>query len=124
MADYFLSAVEVKEMTGWPDPLVDDWLEIVKNVNELLQDTSSVRGSVSSLGVATGLGFTSAKAGTGIYTVTFDVEKASADYVVLPIAGTQDHVCTYENKAATGFGVRITSAATLSDSDFNFMVKE
>ena len=124
MDNYQLSAIEIQGLTDWPEPIVNDWLEAIKSLTELNLDAKSVRGSVSSLGVSTGPRFTSAKTGTGIYTVTFNIEKSSADYVVFINAGAQDHICTYENKATTGFGVRITSSGVLSDADFNFMVKE
>lgn len=121
--NYQLSAIEVRDLTGWPEPMVNSWLEAVKNLNDLSLDVSSVRGSVSSLGAATGSGFTSAKTGTGIYTVTFNIAKQNANYIVLPVAGAQGHTCTYENKTVNGFGVRITNAGVLADADFNFMVK-
>ena len=124
MDNYQLSALEVRDLTNWPEPMVNDWLELIKTLTELSTDVKSVRGSVSSLGVATGSGFTSAKTGTGIYTVTFNIEKPNANYVAFINAGSQDHICTYENKATTGFGVRITSVGVLADTDFNFMVKE
>jgi len=124
MASYVLSAVEVKELTDWPDPMVDEWLEAIKSINDLVADAGSVRGSVTGLGVSTDSGFTSAKTATGIYTITFTVEKENANYIILPSAGTQDSVCSYENKTTTGFGIRITTGAVLADSDFNFMVKE
>jgi len=124
MASYFLSAVEVKELTDWPDPMVDEWLDAIKSINDLVADIGSVRGSVTGLGVSTDSGFTSAKTATGIYAITFVVEKTSDNYVILPSAGTQDSVCSFENKTTTGFGIRITTGGALADSDFNFMVKE
>jgi len=124
MASYVLSEVEVKELTDWPDPMVDEWLEAIKSINDLVADAGSVRGSVTDLGASTDLGFTSAKTATGIYTITFTVEKANADYIILPSAGTQDSICSFENKASTGFGIRIATGGALTDSAFNFMVKE
>ena len=124
MDNYKLSALEVRDLTGWPEPMVNSWLEAIDSINSLSLDASSVRGNVSSLGVATGSGFTSGRTSTGIYTVTFNIAKPNANYVVFVNAGTQDHICTYENKATTGFGVRITSVGVLSDTGFNFMVKE
>lgn len=124
MASYVLSAIEVKELTDWPDPMVDEWLEAIKSINDLSEDLKSVRGSVTGLGISTDSGFVSAKTGTGIYTITFTIEKDNANYVILPSAGSQDSVCSWENKTTTGFGIRITTGGALADSDFNFMVKE
>lgn len=124
MGSYNLSAIEVGELTGWPEPMVNEWLEAIESIDNLVTDADSVRGSVTGAGAGTGDGFTAARTGLGIYTITFAIEKAAATYVVLPSAGTQDSLCSYENKTTTGFGIRITTAGALADSEFNFMVKE
>jgi hypothetical protein len=122
---YELSASEIRDMTKWPDVMVDDYLSRADQLQELEEDASSVRGEIDSAGaIVSGSRFTPAKTGTGIYTVTFSVEKASADYVVLANAANDNHVCNYAAKSTTGFTIRISSSGALSDSAFNFMVKK
>ena len=124
MADsYFLSAVEVKALTNWPDPIVDEWLATIENIRDALADLSSTRGSVTSLGAGTGSGFTSARTGTGSYTITFDFAKENADYLVFLSADTQDYTVTQQNKTTSSFDIRTSTGGVLSDSGFDFMVK-
>lgn len=127
MADrYELSAGEIQELTDWPGAMVDAYLNLIEEVKELQADADSVRGIVSGAGViVAGASFTAARTSAGVYTVTFGVEKTSSNYIALPVASTDGCNAVYASKTTTGFTVRITdSAGALTDSEFNFMVKE
>lgn len=118
---YDLSAQEIRELTSWPDPMIDDYLNLHERVIDL-EDLIPVRGVVGSAGAGTGSGFSAAHPGTGIYNITFSVAKKTANYAVIANAASDNHVCVYTSKTTTGFTVRITNAGVLSDSEFNFMV--
>ena len=43
MASFNLSAVEMRSLTNWPEPVIEDYLDAIRSINDLVRDADSVR---------------------------------------------------------------------------------
>lgn len=98
--------------------------ELIRQLQGALGGNRIIRGNVSSAGaVVRGNGFTSAKTGTGLYTVTYTTAFASTPTVILGWGDTAGGGgAEIQSESETGFAVvTYNTASAVLNNSFSFI---